>query len=77
MFYFPRLLAIIISVLVVVTIISGYQGSLHIELTLPGGGARVHLDGPANFQGADRSLNSSPAMLTTVSTSPTPIAAQG
>ena len=49
---FPRFLSILISVLLLVAIFSGYQGSLLIELTLPGGGARVHLDSTAKFQDA-------------------------
>ena len=41
---FPQFLSILITVPLLVALSSGYQGSLLIELTLPGGGARVHLD---------------------------------
>ena len=47
---FPRFLSILVTALLLVALISGYQGSLLIELTLPGGGARVHLDSTAKFQ---------------------------
>ena len=43
---------ILVSALVLIALISGYRGSLLIELTLPGGGARVHLDSTAKFQDA-------------------------
>lgn len=47
---FPRSLFILVSVPLLVALSSGYQGSLLIELMLPGGGARVHLDSTAKFQ---------------------------
>ena len=47
---FPVFLSVLIAALLLIAIFSQYQGSLLIELTLPGGGARVHLEGAAKFQ---------------------------
>ena len=44
-----RLLSFLITALLLTALVTGYQGSLLIELMLPGGGARVHLDSRSKF----------------------------